>query len=142
MDTNLDDEAAGRARHKLAAEASARRKEEKKRLVKENAEMKARLTAHRNTARTDDDVTDEASWQHRAELKKRSEDMLSMHPARLLQSLDVSGNGLGWQTCFLPNVAQFHAAASPCRLRGTAEKSSSIRSMRLRSCEKRIDRPQ
>jgi hypothetical protein len=76
MDTNLDDEAAGRARHKLAAEASARRKEEKKRLVKENAEMKARLTAHRNTARTDDDVTDEASWQHRAELKKRSEERM------------------------------------------------------------------
>ncbi len=72
VDSNLDDEAAGRARSKLAADAKARRKKEKQELAKKNAEMRARISANRKTARTDDNLDDEEAGRMRAELAKRS----------------------------------------------------------------------
>jgi len=73
-DDDIMDEEAGRMRIQMAKDSKARKKREAEELRKKNADMKAKLQAQRNIARTDDNLDDEEAGRMRAVLAQRSKE--------------------------------------------------------------------
>lgn len=67
-DDDITDEATGQRRVELAAASAARRKAEAAKLAQQNAEMRAKRAAARQSQRTDDDIADEESGRLRTAL--------------------------------------------------------------------------
>ena len=70
----------------MAKDSKARKAREAAELKKKNAEMKARLAAQRQIARTDDNLDDEEAGRMRHELAKRSKERKAREAAALSKS--------------------------------------------------------
>jgi len=82
-DSDIMDEAAGRARIEMAKQAKVKREKEKKELARKNAEMRKKLNEQRNIARTDDDLDDEEAGRMRAVLAAQSKARRAKEEANL-----------------------------------------------------------
>jgi len=81
FDTNLDDDPAGIARKRLAAESKARYAREAAELAKQNSAYHNRVA--KTGTRTDDDIMDEAAGQYRLQLAADSKERKANEKADL-----------------------------------------------------------
>ena len=129
FDTNLDDDPAGIARHRLAAESKARREKEARELAAANRSYSSKV--NKTGTRTDDDITDEAAGAYRIELAAASKERRAMEKAELARKnkemkemlkrtppayLDHAGSSTGVYSAFNTHL-QDKIGGSPPRLR-------------------------